>query len=76
MGDKDLIKQDDWDRWQVHVLLELKRLGECYTRIENQINQLERTVTALKVAASIRGAIAGFVPALIGTVAVLFKLKK
>ena len=67
---------DGWNEWSKHVLLELNRLNTLYSQltdalqerndaINKEIQDMRVELATLKVRASMWGALAGLVPAMI-----------
>ena len=66
---------DGWEKWQEHVLAELKRLNENYETIDCKVDKVCVDIAGLKVKSGIWGAVAGAIPASIIAFYLLIKNK-
>ena len=57
---------EEWKEHQNHVLAELKRLNECYNRLDARMIKISEDLSGLKVKARIWGAFGGAIPIIIG----------
>ena len=57
--------QNGWTEWSKFVLKELGRQGACLDVIKKDINKIRIEIATIKARASIFGALAGAVPAII-----------
>ena len=64
---------NSWESWSKHVLAELKRLSECYGRMDSKIDKLAVDMAMLKVKSGVWGAIAGIIPAALVIIYLLLK---
>ena len=65
-----------WKEWSKHVLAELKRLNECYEKLDESIQGMKIDLAMLKVKSGIWGAIAGFVPSAAALIYILLRTTK
>lgn len=57
---------EEWKEHQIHVLAELKRLNECYYRLDARIVRIGIDLSNLKAKAGIWGLFGGAIPIIIG----------
>ncbi len=63
------VKMDGWEKYQVHVIAELKRLNGCLDKMDTKLDSLSTELTTLKVKSGFWGAISG---AITGIISVFF----
>ncbi len=69
------VDPDGWAVWSKHVLNELERQGEVSEDIQDKLHLLHLDVVSLKARAAVWGALAGFIPVVLGLLVELY-LKK
>ena len=67
------MEDDGWKEYQVYILEELKRLSECYNKLDARLIKVGNAIAGLKVKAGVWGLIAGAIPVLIGIILFLLK---
>lgn len=54
-----------WERYQLHVLKELKRIGDEVSHVHAEIHTMMTEISMLKLKSGIWGALAGAIPVVI-----------
>jgi len=62
-----------WDKWGNHVLEELKRLNGNMDKMNADITEISKEISALKVKSGVWGFIAGAIPAILALVILLIR---
>ena len=68
--------QNGWSEYKLLIVHELQRLDEDVSGMKEDIQKLDRDVLALKIKASIWGAVAGFAVSMLPTLVRLAGLAK
>ena len=68
-----MIDNGTWNKWSKHVLLELKRLGECQKTHGELLVSIRTEIATLKVKSGVWGLLGGAIPVAIGLAIWLFK---
>ena len=59
------IKQNGWNEWSKHVLHELERMNDCFERLRDDQQAVDKRLTILEIRAGLFGALGGSLPVLI-----------
>jgi outer membrane protease len=70
-----MTENGDWTAWSHHVLIELERLNECYNKVDERLNAIEKNLATNNVKigfqATLYGILGGAIPVFI-TIAIWF----